>query len=82
MSRRSKREYIEVTSLRYKKALVKEKTPSWTNSVPPVNATANMLSEYCEVEDDLSNPTSRNGEGLLFSLDIENHINRKVPRRF
>ena len=68
MSPRSRKEYIEVTSLRYKKPLVKEKPQSWTNSVPPVNATVNMPYEYCEVLNDLSNPKSRNGEGLLSTL--------------
>jgi hypothetical protein len=27
-----------------------------------------MLSEYCEVLNDLSNPKPKNGEGLLFTI--------------
>ena len=55
MSPRSKKEYIEVTSLRYTKASRKKKSAILDEFCAPVNVTVNMPYGSCEVLNDLLN---------------------------
>jgi len=52
-----------------RKPLVNENLPSWTNSVPPTDATASTLSDCCEDSNVLSNPSSKNGKNSLYSKE-------------